>query len=97
MILYSRLVLIDPQVRFIVSDNVPSIRTRIKLSRGETLWLFGLHSRSPGLRLPVRNERNDSTQSRHGVVLIEREAAGQGWSSDSILPRRRGKSMGLVS
>ncbi|HUF80706.1 MAG TPA: endonuclease/exonuclease/phosphatase family protein [Burkholderiales bacterium] len=75
MILYSRLELIEPQVRFLVTNDVPSIRTRVKLARGETVWFYGLHPRPPGLHLPASDERADSTQRDTELVLIGREVA----------------------
>lgn len=75
MILYSRLELIDPQVRFLVSDDIPSIRTQVKLPRGELIWFYGLHPPPPGLRLPTRDERFDSTSRDTELVLVGREVA----------------------
>ncbi len=75
MILYSRLELIDPQVRFLVTDDVPSIRTQIKLADGATVWFYGLHPPPPGLRLPAQDKRVDSTQRDMELVLVGREVA----------------------
>lgn len=75
MNLYSRWELIDPQVRFLVTYDIPSIRTQIKLPRGETVWFYGVHPPPPGLRLPAQDKRVDSTQRDMELVLIGREVA----------------------
>lgn len=75
MVLYSRLELIDPQVRFLVTDDVPSIRTQVRLASGETVWFYGVHPPPPGLRRPAQDERVDSTQRDAELVLIGREVA----------------------
>lgn len=47
LILLSRLPLIDPQVRFLVQKDVPSVQTRIRLRGGREIWFYGLHPRPP--------------------------------------------------
>ena len=47
MLLYSRLPLIDPQVSFLVEDDVPSIHTRVRLRSGCEVRLHCLHPRPP--------------------------------------------------
>ena len=48
MLLYSKLELLKPEVRFLVKDNIPSMRTRMKLRNGETIWFYGVHPEPPG-------------------------------------------------
>lgn len=45
--LFSRLPLIDPEVRFLIQDYVPSIKTGVKLSSGAHINLYGLHPMPP--------------------------------------------------
>ncbi|PRQ03473.1 hypothetical protein ENSA5_15030 [Enhygromyxa salina] len=45
--LYSRLELIDPQVRYLIEDDVPSIETRVALPSGAQIQLYCLHPRPP--------------------------------------------------
>lgn len=47
MHLYSRLKLIDPEVLFLVEDNVPSIHAKIKLLSGHQVELHCLHPAPP--------------------------------------------------
>lgn len=48
--LSSRLELIEPQVRFLVEDTVPSIKTGLRLSSGVQINLYGLHPKPPPLQ-----------------------------------------------
>ncbi|CAN5736503.1 endonuclease/exonuclease/phosphatase family protein [soil metagenome] len=47
MLLYSRLELIDPVVKFIVQDDVPSISSRVRLRSGKVIEIRCLHPRPP--------------------------------------------------
>lgn len=47
MHLYSKLELIDPQVKFLVIDDIPSIHTRVRLKMGKVIWLYCLHPMPP--------------------------------------------------
>lgn len=68
MILYSRLQLIDPQVRFLVQENVPSIRTRVKLRSGTELVLHCVHPKPPS---PTEHPR--STERDAELILVGKE------------------------
>lgn len=50
--LFSRLELIDPEIRFVVDDAIPSIRTSVKLQSGASLALYGVHPRPPAPQQP---------------------------------------------
>lgn len=73
MLLYSRLELLDPEVRFLVESEIPSIRTRVRLASGEVLTFFGVHPRPPGLKPPGEDDREDSGQRDAELVLVARE------------------------
>lgn len=45
--LYSRLPLASPEVRYVVEDYVPSIKTGVALRSGETVSFYGLHPKPP--------------------------------------------------
>jgi endonuclease/exonuclease/phosphatase (EEP) superfamily protein YafD len=47
--LFSRLELIEPQIRFILDDAIPSIRTKVKLRSGAAVWVYGVHPRPPSV------------------------------------------------
>lgn len=73
MLLYSRLELINPRVRFLVEDEVPSIDTGIRLRSGETLSFRGLHPKPPGLKRPSETEREDSGQRDAELITVAKE------------------------
>lgn len=68
MMLFSRLPLERPRVRFLVQDDVPSIHTGIRLRSGDLVVLHGLHPRPPE---PIRDQ--DSTPRDAELVLVGRE------------------------
>ena len=68
MVLYSRLKLIDPDLRFIVQDDIPSIHTGVELACGERIYVHGVHPRPPE---PLRDE--DATARDAEVVIVGRE------------------------
>lgn len=47
MLLYSRFPLVDPQVRFLVEPDIPSITARIRLPSGADVQFYGVHPRPP--------------------------------------------------
>ncbi len=51
-LLYSRFELIDPEVRFLVDDRIPSIRVKVRLRSGQLVTFHGVHPRPPGLKRP---------------------------------------------
>jgi endonuclease/exonuclease/phosphatase (EEP) superfamily protein YafD len=53
MAMFSRLKLIDPEVRFIVQNDIPSIHTQIELGNGTRIVFHGLHPRPPE---PLRDQ-----------------------------------------
>ncbi len=63
--LYSRLELIDPQVKFLVEDDTPSIHTDIKISSGYVVKFYGIHPRPP-----VPGEATSSTERDAELILV---------------------------
>ncbi|NGX15579.1 endonuclease/exonuclease/phosphatase family protein [Wenzhouxiangella sp. XN24] len=68
MLLYSRLELVDPEIRFLISADIPSIRTKVRLRSGNLVTFYGVHPRPPGLR---RAEGKGGSQD-----------GGERWDSD---------------
>ncbi|HEV2149432.1 MAG TPA: endonuclease/exonuclease/phosphatase family protein [Longimicrobiaceae bacterium] len=66
--LFSRLPLVEPHVRFIVQDDIPSVHTGITLRSGDRIVLHGLHPRPPE---PIGDQ--DSTPRDAELVLVGRE------------------------
>jgi endonuclease/exonuclease/phosphatase (EEP) superfamily protein YafD len=74
MVLFSRLRLIDSQVRCLVQDDIPSIHTWVQLRDGSRFFLHGLHPRPPE---PIRDQ--DATPRDAELVLVGREIAKDEW------------------
>lgn len=80
ILLYSRLELVDPEVRFLVEPEIPSLRTRVRLRSGSLVTLYGLHPRPPGLEAPEgdEDEREDSDKRDAELILVAEEVDSLG-------------------
>lgn len=65
MHLFSRYELIDPQVRFLLEDYVPSIKTGVRLPSGREITFHGVH--------PVPPPLEDTEERDAELLLIARE------------------------
>jgi len=72
--LYSKLELLDPEVRFLVQPGIPSIRTRVRLRSGALVDFYGVHPTPPQ---PAR----DTTARDVELVIVGRQVAADGRSS----------------
>ncbi|PNK61381.1 endonuclease/exonuclease/phosphatase family protein [Psychrobacter sp. FDAARGOS_221] len=64
MHLYSKIELIDPQVKYLLVDDIPSIHTQIRLSNGEVVWLYCLHP------MPPSPTEADKSTTRDAELLL---------------------------
>lgn len=69
MMLYSRLELIDSEIKFLVEKDIPSIHTKIRLDSGKIIRLYCLHPTPP---VPQENPR--STERDKEILLVAKEA-----------------------
>jgi endonuclease/exonuclease/phosphatase (EEP) superfamily protein YafD len=63
--LFSRLKLENPQLKFIIEEDIPSIHTGVRLASGDLVRLYCLHPRPP---IPPENER--STERDAELILV---------------------------
>jgi endonuclease/exonuclease/phosphatase (EEP) superfamily protein YafD len=70
MLLVSRLELVEPEVRFLLKPDVPSIRTGLRLRAGEVITLHCLHPEPPS-----PTEADSSAPRDAELVLVAREVA----------------------
>lgn len=71
MHLFSRFALIDPQVRFLVEDDIPSVKTGLALPSGQRVDLYGLHPNPP---LVEDTEERDAELLLVGAEIRKEEA-----------------------
>ncbi|APE45535.1 hypothetical protein BOO69_15760 [Sulfitobacter alexandrii] len=69
MCLMSKLELVEPQVRDLIVDNVPSIRTIVKLRDGQTCRLYVVHPEPPVIDHDTKGR--DSEIARVGIEAEE--------------------------
>ena len=72
MLLYSRYPLVEPQIKFLVQGDVPSIHTGVRLPSGDVVRLHCLHPRPPA---PGENTR--STERDAELLLVAKELERQ--------------------
>ncbi len=80
-LLFSRLELLDPKVRFLIEPGIPSLRTGVRLQSGATLTLFGVHPRPPGIKVPESSstiQGEDSEMRDAELLLVAKEVAKLG-------------------
>ncbi|REJ76243.1 MAG: endonuclease [Acidobacteria bacterium] len=65
MALYSRFELVEPEVKFIVEEDTPSIHARVRLPSGELIRFFGVHPKPP-----VPSETGESTERDAELILV---------------------------
>lgn len=63
---YSRLELVDPEIRFLIDPKVPSILTKVQLRSGAVVTLYGVHPRPPGIRRPEDEDRDGRIEEDEG-------------------------------
>lgn len=75
VLFYSRLGLVDPSVRFLVDDEVPSVHAKLRLPSGRLVTLYGVHPKPPGLKRPADADRQDSDQRDAELLIVAKEVA----------------------
>jgi len=69
MLLFSKLELLDPTIKYLVEDGIPSIHTRAKLPSGDVFYLYCLHPQPP-----VPQENPQATERDAELLTIAKEA-----------------------
>ncbi len=73
MILYSRLELINPEIKFLVQDDVPSIHALVRLPSGQQVELHCLHPKPP-----VPDGDQTSTGRDAEILIVGKEIKAKG-------------------
>ena len=72
MLLYSCLELVDPQIRFLIEDDIPSFHTDVRLESGDEVRLRCLHPRPP-----APGESTRSTERDAELLLVAKQLKSQ--------------------
>lgn len=94
MLLYSRLELIDPEVRFLVDPEIPSFRVKVRLRSGQVVNFHGVHPRPPGIK---RQEPGAAGASGVGDAGDADDAAGKAASGEREDSDLRDAELSLVA
>ncbi|HSI89271.1 MAG TPA: endonuclease/exonuclease/phosphatase family protein [Pyrinomonadaceae bacterium] len=68
MLLFSRLELANPEVKFLIQDDIPSIHSGVMLENGSRVEIRCLHPRPP-----VPNEESDSLPRDAEILIVGKE------------------------
>ncbi len=68
MLLHSRLELIDPEIKYLISDEFPSMHMQVRLVSGDTLWLHSIHPEPPS-----PTEADESTRRDAELLIVGEE------------------------
>ena len=87
--LLSRLELVDPQVRFLIDEYVPSIKTGARLRSGATFTMFGLHPKPPPHQDTARRDAElviaGREAKRAGAAIVAGDLNDVAWSRTTHL------------
>ena len=73
MLLHARLELVDPQISYLVEDDIPSFHTQVRLPGGRTFRLHCVHPRPP-----YPSEDEDTTDRDAELLLVGRAVKEHG-------------------
>lgn len=73
MHLYSRLELVEPELRFLLKPDVPSIHTRLRLRSGDCIEMHCLHPRPP-----APTEASSSAERDAELLIVAKTVAAAG-------------------
>lgn len=69
MHLFSRLPLVEPRLRFLIEDDVPSIKTGLRLPTGARIDFYGVHPKPPPLQ--------DTDERDAELLLVAQEVSAE--------------------
>ena len=73
MHLYSKLELIDPEVKYLMINDIPSIHTQLRLQNGRVIWLYCLHPMPPSPTEADKSTTRDAELLMVGKHIKENE------------------------
>ena len=96
MALFSRLDLVEPELRFLLDEEIPSMRARVRLRSGEEIVLIGVHPEPPAPSEAETSLPRDAElvllgreiDREYGPVIVAGDLNDVAWSHTSRLFRR---------
>ncbi|WP_300314175.1 endonuclease/exonuclease/phosphatase family protein [uncultured Psychrobacter sp.] len=73
MHLYSKLELIDPEIKYLIIDDIPSIHSQLRLQSGRVIWLYCLHPMPPSPTEADKSTTRDAELLMVGKHIKEHE------------------------
>ncbi len=73
MMLFSRLKLVKPQLKFLIEDDIPSIHTGVELPSGDVVKLYCLHPRPPAPQESLRSTERDAELLLVGKLIHKQD------------------------
>ncbi|WP_298972742.1 endonuclease/exonuclease/phosphatase family protein [uncultured Psychrobacter sp.] len=73
MHLYSKLELIDPEIKYLIIDDIPSIHSQLRLQSGRVIWLYCLHPMPPSPTEADKSTTRDAELLMVGKHIKEQE------------------------
>ncbi len=73
MHLYSKLELIEPEVKYLIIDDIPSIHSQLRLPGGRVIWLYCLHPMPPSPTEADKSTTRDAELLMVGKHIKEQE------------------------
>ncbi|WP_298978127.1 endonuclease/exonuclease/phosphatase family protein [uncultured Psychrobacter sp.] len=73
MHLYSKLELIDPEIKYLIIDDIPSIHSQLRLQSGQVIWLYCLHPMPPSPTEADKSTTRDAELLMVGKHIKEHE------------------------
>ncbi|MAE40376.1 MAG: endonuclease [Psychrobacter sp.] len=73
MHLYSKLELIDPEIKYLIIDDIPSIHSQLRLQSGRVVWLYCLHPMPPSPTEADKSTTRDAELLMVGKHIKEHE------------------------
>lgn len=73
MHLYSKLELIEPEVKYLIIDDIPSIHSQLRLQCGRIIWLYCLHPMPPSPTEADKSTTRDAELLMVGRHIKENE------------------------
>lgn len=96
MHLYSKFELIDPEIKYLLIDDIPSIHTQLRLPNGEVIWLYGLHPMPPSPTEADKSTTRDAEllmvgrhiKENNQTVILAGDLNDVAWSKTTLMFQR---------